>query len=87
VEVVEDAGVAEGAVESSVLEVAHGEEEVGEAGALGAEEVGVVVEDPAGLEKRVVVHDRQCLMRFPGLPDRANSDADAISQPGISNLA
>jgi hypothetical protein len=47
----------------------------------------VEVEDPAGLQKRVVVHDGQCLMRFPGLPDRANSDADAISQPGISNLA
>jgi len=86
-EVVEDASVAECAVESSVLEVAHGEEEVGKAGALGAEKVGVVVEDPAGLEKRVVVHDRQCLMRFPGLLDRADSDADAFSQPQISNLA
>jgi len=26
-------------------------------------------------------------MRFPGLLDRANSDADAISQPQIRDLA
>jgi hypothetical protein len=55
-EVFEDARVPHDAVEASVLEVAHGEEEVGEAGALAAEKVGVEVEDPAGFGKSGVVH-------------------------------
>ena len=44
-QVVEEGRVAEGAVETPLLELGDGKEQIRDAGALGPEEVGVVVED------------------------------------------
>jgi len=57
VEVIEEGGVPEGAVETPLLELGDGQEQIREAGALGPEEVGVVVEDSSGLEEFGFVHE------------------------------
>ena len=87
VEIREEVRVAEGAEELSPVELGQGLEEGAQGDELDAEEVDEPGVEGAGLAKGVVVHERQCLTRFPGLLERTRIPAIASFRREISNLA
>ena len=80
--------MAEVAEELSPVELGQGLEEGAQGDELDAEEVDESGVEGAGLEKGIgVVHERQCLTRFPGLLERTRIPAAASFRREISNLA
>jgi hypothetical protein len=87
VEIGEEVRVAEGAEELSPVELGQGLEEGAQGDELDVEEIDEPGVKGAGLEKGVVVHEKQCLMRFPGLLERTKIPAIASIRREISSLA
>jgi len=87
VEIREQVGVAEVAEELAPVELGQGLEEGAQGGELDAEEVDEPGVEGASHGEIGVVHERQCLTRFPGLPKHTRMRFPAFSGEGISNLA
>ncbi|MEI6225412.1 MAG: hypothetical protein WCS72_11690, partial [Deltaproteobacteria bacterium] len=87
VEVREEVCVSERAEELSPFEFGERFEEGAERAELDAEEIDESGVEGSGLEKCVVAHERNCLMRISGFLERARIPAGALFRMEISNLA